>query len=222
MTVKRLSCIFMQWEWTGKGVPRPGLSLLDALTVSTCGLTGHRWSLPIWATFPKYKWLCWLHKPESWCSPVSRSEVRSAALSDTIYSSLGNAVHNCPSVCCHFVQWIFCWSLCKLLSRVYLTVQLTTASYSRYFEYITLLIQSSFVVANWGPHHQKHCAPVTAHLAQLEGSIFIFSHLLVFPGLPIPVMLLCHCSSPIAHIQVWLFKSNHCQHLSLICFHFYL
>lgn len=87
------------------------------------------------------------------------------------------SVCNCPSVFCCFVLWVLCSSLCKLCSRVSFTVQLTASSYFRYFGYTALLIQSSFVGPNTGPHRQKDAL---FHSASPSGvSIFIFSWLLL-------------------------------------------
>ena len=136
-----------------EGCHEDGLSLWYAPTncALTCGLTGHRLSLPVRASFLKYRWLQGLQRP--WCSVISRSRVGWAGLSGTICLLLRSAVYNCPSAYCHFILGIIWWSHCKHLSRLSLTAKMTAVTYFMYFGYLALVIQSLLVGVNWGCHH---------------------------------------------------------------------
>lgn len=135
---------------------RPGLPPLDALTHS----------VNLW---PDWLQICLVHLSHIPKIQLSLAVVPTRTLMFTSHLECGGtnniirycllitrwSVCNCPSVFCGFVLKIFCFSLCKLCSRVSLTAQLTASSYFRCFGSTAPLIQSSFVAANWRSCHQK-------------------------------------------------------------------
>lgn len=129
------------------------LHWMHSLTVSTCDLTGLQICLVHLSHIPKIQ-LSLAVVPTRTLMFTSHLEC-TGTNSITCLLITRWSVCNCPSVFCGFVLKIFCFSLCKLCSRVSLTAQLTASSYFRCFGCTALLIQSSFVAANWSPRHQK-------------------------------------------------------------------